>query len=112
MIEGTVKIVGGREKKLQHGYPWVQRGEILEVSSGVTPGGSGTPYQLSPRNAWNRHLQSPKSVSCARTHHRRRADRPRVFPAAIGRALRYRQRVVQDTNAMRFCSASRMGCQD
>jgi hypothetical protein len=27
MIEGIVKIVGGREKKLQHGYPWVQRGE-------------------------------------------------------------------------------------
>jgi 23S rRNA (cytosine1962-C5)-methyltransferase len=39
MIEGTVKIVGGREKKLQHGYPWVQRGEISEVSGAPTPGG-------------------------------------------------------------------------
>ncbi|MFN7017618.1 MAG: hypothetical protein ACK4P5_10765, partial [Fimbriimonadales bacterium] len=38
MIEGSVRIVGGREKKLQHGYPWVQRGEISEVQGAPTPG--------------------------------------------------------------------------
>lgn len=102
MIEGTVKIVGGREKKLQHGYPWVQRSEISEVSGTITPGalvrvvnfrnetlGIGT---FNPMPRFPVRLLTTEDEPIDRAFFERR----------ITRALQHRQRVVQDTNAMRI----------
>jgi len=102
MIEGTVKIVGGREKKLQHGYPWVQRGEILEVSSGVTPGALvrliSYRHETLGIGTYNPQSRFPVRVL---TTEEEPIDRA-FFLQRLERALRYRQRVVQDTNAMRL----------
>jgi len=102
MIEGTVKIVGGREKKLQHGYPWVQRGEISEVSGAPTPGGLVRIVNF--RNeALGIGTYNPQSRFPVRmlTTEDEPIDRA-FFERRLERALRYRQRVVQDTNAMRL----------
>jgi 23S rRNA (cytosine1962-C5)-methyltransferase len=102
MIEGTVKIVGGREKKLQHGYPWVQRGEISEVSGAPTPGGLVRIVNF--RNeALGVGTYNPQSRFPVRmlTTEDEPIDRA-FFERRLERALRYRQRVVQDTNAMRL----------
>ena len=102
MIEGTVKIVGGREKKLQHGYPWVQRGEILEVSSGVTPGALvrliSYRHETLGIGTYNPQSRFPVRVL---TTEEEPIDRA-FFLQRLERALRHRQRVVQDTNAMRL----------
>lgn len=102
MIEGTVKIIGGREKKLQHGYPWVQRGEISEVSGSLTPGalvrvvnfrnetlGIGT---FNPMTRFPVRLLTTEDEPIDRAFFERR----------IERALQHRQHVVHDTNAMRI----------
>ena len=102
MIEGAVRIVGGREKKLQHGYPWVQRGEIAEVSGTPTPGAlvrvlnfRGEPLGI---GLYNPHSRFPVRILTTQ-------DEPideRFFAARLEKALQHRQRTVQDTNAMRI----------
>lgn len=102
MIEGAVRIVGGREKKLQHGYPWVQRGEISEVQGAPTPGAlvrvlnfRGEPLGIGTYNP-----QSRFPVRILTTQ-----DEPidqAFFVRRLEHALRYRERVVSDTNAMRL----------
>jgi 23S rRNA (cytosine1962-C5)-methyltransferase len=102
MIEGIVKIVGGREKKLQHGYPWVQRGEISEVLGAPTPGALVRVVNFRNETlgigTYNPQSRFPVRVLTA-------ADEPidrAFFEQRLERALRHRQRVVQDTNAMRL----------
>jgi 23S rRNA (cytosine1962-C5)-methyltransferase len=102
MIEGIVKIVGGREKKLQHGYPWVQRGEISEVLGAPTPGALVriVNFRNETLGIGTYNPQSRFPVRVLTT-----ADEPidrAFFEQRLERALRYRQRVVQDTNAMRL----------
>jgi 23S rRNA (cytosine1962-C5)-methyltransferase len=102
MIEGLVKIVGGREKKLQHGYPWVQRGEISEVLGAPTPGALVriVNFRNETLGIGTYNPQSRFPVRVLTT-----ADEPidrAFFEQRLERALRYRQRVVQDTNAMRL----------
>jgi 23S rRNA (cytosine1962-C5)-methyltransferase len=102
MIEGIVKIVGGREKKLQHGYPWVQRGEISEVRGAPTPGALVriVTFRNETLGIGTYNPQSRFPVRVLTT-----ADEPidrAFFEQRLERALRYRQRVVQDTNAMRL----------
>jgi 23S rRNA (cytosine1962-C5)-methyltransferase len=102
MIEGLVKIVGGREKKLQHGYPWVQRGEISEVLGAPTPGALVriVTFRNETLGIGTYNPQSRFPVRVLTT-----ADEPidrAFFEQRLERALRYRQRVVQDTNAMRL----------
>jgi len=102
MIEGIVKIVGGREKKLQHGYPWVQRGEISEVLGAPTPGALVriVNFRNETLGIGTYNPQSRFPVRLLTT-----ADEPidrAFFEQRLERALRYRQRVVQDTNAMRL----------
>jgi 23S rRNA (cytosine1962-C5)-methyltransferase len=102
MIEGIVKIVGGREKKLQHGYPWVQRGEISEVLGAPTPGAlvRVVNFRNETLGIGTYNPQSRFPVRVLTT-----ADEPidrAFFEQRLERALRYRQRVVQDTNAMRL----------
>ena len=102
MIEGIVKIVGGREKKLQHGYPWVQRGEISEVLGAPTPGALVRIVNFRNETlgigTYNPQSRFPVRVLTA-------ADEPidrAFFERRLEHALRHRQRVVQDTNAMRL----------
>ena len=102
MIEGIVKIVGGREKKLQHGYPWVQRGEISEVLGAPTPGALVriVNFRNETLGIGTYNPQSRFPVRVLTT-----ADEPidrAFFEQRLERALRHRQRVVQDTNAMRL----------
>jgi 23S rRNA (cytosine1962-C5)-methyltransferase len=102
MIEGIVKIVGGREKKLQHGYPWVQRGEISEVLGAPTPGALVriVTFRNETLGIGTYNPQSRFPVRVLTT-----ADEPidrAFFEQRLERALRHRQRVVQDTNAMRL----------
>jgi 23S rRNA (cytosine1962-C5)-methyltransferase len=102
MIEGLVKIVGGREKKLQHGYPWVQRGEISEVLGAPTPGALVriVTFRNETLGIGTYNPQSRFPVRVLTT-----ADEPidrAFFEQRLERALRHRQRVVQDTNAMRL----------
>jgi len=102
MIEGLVKIVGGREKKLQHGYPWVQRGEISEVLGAPTPGALVriVNFRNETLGIGTYNPQSRFPVRVLTT-----ADEPidrAFFEQRLERALRHRQRVVQDTNAMRL----------
>jgi len=102
MIEGLVKIVGGREKKLQHGYPWVQRGEISEVLGAPTPGALVriVTFRNETLGIGTYNPQSRFPVRVLTT-----ADEPidrAFFERRLERALRHRQRVVQDTNAMRL----------
>jgi 23S rRNA (cytosine1962-C5)-methyltransferase len=102
MIEGIVKIVGGREKKLQHGYPWVQRGEISEVLGAPTPGAlvRVVNFRNETLGIGTYNPQSRFPVRVLTT-----ADEPidrAFFEQRLERALRHRQRVVQDTNAMRL----------
>jgi 23S rRNA (cytosine1962-C5)-methyltransferase len=102
MIEGIVKIVGGREKKLQHGYPWVQRGEISEVLGAPTHGALVriVNFRNETLGIGTYNPQSRFPVRVLTT-----ADEPidrAFFEQRLERALRYRQRVVQDTNAMRL----------
>jgi 23S rRNA (cytosine1962-C5)-methyltransferase len=102
MIEGLVKIVGGREKKLQHGYPWVQRGEISEVLGAPTPGAlvRVVNFRNETLGIGTYNPQSRFPVRVLTT-----ADEPidrAFFEQRLERALRHRQRVVQDTNAMRL----------
>ncbi|GIV09379.1 MAG: rRNA large subunit methyltransferase I [Fimbriimonadales bacterium] len=102
MIEGSVRIIGGREKKLQHGYPWVQRGEISEVHGAPTPGalvqvlnfrgellGVGT---YNPQSRFPVRMLTTQDEPINQT----------FFEARLERALRHRERVVSDTNAMRL----------
>ncbi|MDW8107187.1 MAG: class I SAM-dependent rRNA methyltransferase [Armatimonadota bacterium] len=95
-------MVGGREKKLHHGYPWVQRGEIAEVIGTPTPG--ALVRVLSYRGefvgigTYNPHSRFPVRLL---TPNEEPIDRS-FFEARLERALRYRQRVVQGTNAMRL----------
>lgn len=102
MIEGIVKIVGGREKKLQHGYPWVQRGEISEVLGAPTPGALVriVNFRNETLGIGTYNPQSRFPVRLLTT-----ADEPidrAFFERRLEHALRHRQRVVQDTNAMRL----------
>jgi 23S rRNA (cytosine1962-C5)-methyltransferase len=102
MIEGLVKIVGGREKKLQHGYPWVQRGEISEVLGAPTPGALVriVNFRNETLGIGTYNPQSRFPVRLLTT-----ADEPidrAFFERRLEHALRHRQRVVQDTNAMRL----------
>jgi len=102
MIEGVVKIVGGREKKLQHGYPWVQRGEISEVLGAPTPGAlvRVANFRNETLGVGTYNPQSRFPVRMLTTE-----DEPidrAFFERRLERALRHRQRVVQDTNAMRL----------
>jgi 23S rRNA (cytosine1962-C5)-methyltransferase len=102
MIEGIVKIVGGREKKLQHGYPWVQRGEISEVLGAPTPGAlvRVVNFRNETLGIGTYNPQSRFPVRLLTT-----ADEPidrAFFERRLEHALRHRQRVVQDTNAMRL----------
>jgi 23S rRNA (cytosine1962-C5)-methyltransferase len=102
MIEGIVRIVGGREKKLQHGYPWVQRGEISEVLGAPTPGALVriVNFRNETLGIGTYNPQSRFPVRVLTT-----ADEPidrAFFEQRLERALRHRQRVVQDTNAMRL----------
>jgi 23S rRNA G2069 N7-methylase RlmK/C1962 C5-methylase RlmI len=102
MIEGSVKIVGGREKKLQHGYPWVQRGEISDVSGAPTPGGLvrvvNFRNEMLGIGTYNPQSRFPVRMLTTEDEPIDRA----FFERRLERALRYRQRVVQDTNAMRI----------
>jgi 23S rRNA (cytosine1962-C5)-methyltransferase len=102
MIEGLVKIVGGREKKLQHGYPWVQRGEISEVLGAPTPGALVRIVNFRNETlgigTYNPQSRFPVRLLTI-------ADEPidrAFFERRLEHALRHRQRVVQDTNAMRL----------
>ncbi|MDM7461280.1 MAG: hypothetical protein P3X24_006495 [bacterium] len=102
MIEGSVRIVGGREKKLQHGYPWVQRGEISEVQGAPTPGAlvRVLNFRGEPLGVGTYNPQSRFPVRLLTTQ-----DEPidqAFFEARLTRALRSRERVVRDTNAMRL----------
>ncbi len=102
MIEGSVRIVGGREKKLQHGYPWVQRGEVSDVQGAPTPGAlvrvlnfRGEPLGVGTYNPQSRFPVRLLTMQ----------DEPidqAFFEARLARALRSRERVVRDTNAMRL----------
>ncbi|MCS7301272.1 MAG: class I SAM-dependent rRNA methyltransferase [Fimbriimonadales bacterium] len=102
MIEGAVRIIGGREKKLQHGYPWVQRGEISEVSGAPTPGALVRVLnfrgELLGIGTYNPQSRFPVRILTT-------CDEPideTFFATRLERALRYRERVVSDTNAMRL----------
>lgn len=102
MIEGAVRIVGGREKKLQHGYPWVQRGEISEVSGAPTPGALVQVLNFRGESLgvgmYNPQSRFPVRILTTQ-------DEPideSFFAARLEKALQHRQRVVQDTNAMRI----------
>lgn len=101
MIEGVVKIVGGREKKLLHGYPWVQRGEISEVLNTPTPGAlvqvvnfRGEPLGI---GTYNPHSRFPVRILTVQ----KEPINQNFFAARLEKALQHRQRTVQDTNAMR-----------
>lgn len=37
-VDGAIVLQGGREKKIRHFYPWVQRGEIASTQGNPTPG--------------------------------------------------------------------------
>ncbi|MFN4033354.1 MAG: class I SAM-dependent rRNA methyltransferase [Fimbriimonadales bacterium] len=102
MIKGSVRIVGGREKKLQHGYPWVQRGEISEVQGAPTPGALvqvlNFRSELLGVGTYNPQSRFPVRMLTMQ-------DEPidqAFFEARFTRALRCRERVVSDTNAMRL----------
>lgn len=102
MIEGSVRIIGGREKKLQHGYPWVQRGEISEVHGAPSPGALVQVLnfrgELLGIGTYNPQSRFPVRLLTTQ-------DEPidqAFFENRLERALRYRERVVSDTNAMRL----------
>lgn len=101
MLEGAVRVVGGREKKLLHGYPWVQRGEIAEVSGAPTPGALVRVLsfrgELLGIGTYNPNSRFPVRLL---TLHDEPIDRA-FFETRLERAIRLRQRVVHDTNAMR-----------
>lgn len=101
MLEGVVKIVGGREKKLLHGYPWVQRGEISEVLNTPTPGAlvqvvnfRGEPLGI---GTYNPHSRFPVRILTVQEE----PINQNFFATRLEKALQHRQRTVQDTNAMR-----------
>ncbi|GIV07143.1 MAG: rRNA large subunit methyltransferase I [Fimbriimonadales bacterium] len=102
MIEGSVRIIGGREKKLQHGYPWVLRGEISEVHGAPTPGALVQVLnfrgELLGVGTYNPQSRFPVRMLTTQDDSINQA----FFEARLERALRHRERVVSDTNAMRL----------
>ncbi|MCS6919097.1 MAG: class I SAM-dependent rRNA methyltransferase, partial [Fimbriimonadales bacterium] len=87
---------------MQHGYPWVQRGEISEVQGAPTPGAlvQVLNFRGEPLGVGTYNPQSRFPVRLLTTH-----DEPidrAFFEKRLERALRYRERVVSDTNAMRL----------
>jgi 23S rRNA (cytosine1962-C5)-methyltransferase len=102
VIEGTVWLKAGREKKIRHLYPWVQRGEIARVDGSPSDGGlvqlrahDGSWLGIATYNARSRF---PARVL---THQEEAIDQP-FFARRFEACLRLRQHLVDQTDAYRL----------
>lgn len=101
-MQATVRVKCGREKKILHGYPWIQKGEVLSVEGGPEPGslvmvqdchgnflgiGSYNPVSRFPVRLFT--LENELIDAC-------------FFQKRLERALRQRQATVRDTDAYRL----------
>jgi 23S rRNA (cytosine1962-C5)-methyltransferase len=102
VIEGTVWLKAGREKKIRHLYPWVQREEIARVDGAPTDGGlvrlldhAGTLLGIATYHARSRF---PARLLTMQDEAIDTAFFARRFEAAA----RLRQHRVQETDAFRL----------
>ena len=102
MIEGTVWLKAGREKKIRHRYPWVQRGEIAQVEGVPTDGGlvrllahDGTPLGIATYNSRSRFPARMLTLQ------EETIDEV-FFARRFEQCLHLRQRWITDTNAYRL----------
>ncbi len=102
MIEGAVWLKAGREGKIRHFYPWVQRGEIARVDGSPTDG--GLVHLLAHDGTWlgiatyNSRSRFPARLLTLQ-------DEPidsAFFARCFERALHLRQQLVADTDAYRL----------
>ncbi len=102
MIEGTLWLKAGREKKIRHLYPWVQRGEIARVDGLPTDG--SLVHLRAHDGSWlgiatyNSHSRFPARVLTLQDE----AIDAVFFARRVQHALQLRQRLVSDTNAYRL----------
>ncbi|MEN3001608.1 MAG: class I SAM-dependent rRNA methyltransferase [Armatimonadota bacterium] len=101
MIEGAVWLKAGREKKIRHLYPWVQRGEIARVEGSPTDG--GLVRLLAHDSTWlgiatyNSQSRFPARLLTLQEE----AIDTAFFARRFEHALQLRQRLVTDTDAYR-----------
>jgi len=102
MIEGAVWLKAGREKKIRHLYPWVQRGEIARVDGSPTDGGLVRLFAhdgvLLGIAIYNSRSRFPARVLTLQDE----AIDEAFFAQRLEYALHLRQRFVTDTNAYRL----------
>ncbi|MCX7687592.1 MAG: class I SAM-dependent rRNA methyltransferase [Fimbriimonadales bacterium] len=102
MIQAKVRLKAGREKKIQHGYPWVQKGEILAVEGAPEVGTLVAVYDAQNRwlgiGSYNPLSRFPVRILTT-------IEEPidtAFFVRRLEQALRLRQTVVNETNAYRL----------
>mgnify|MGYP001773317364 CR=1 FL=1 len=102
MIEGAVWLKAGREKKIRHLYPWVQRGEIDRIEGSPTDGGlirllahDGTLLGIATYHSRSRF---PARVLTLQEE----AINEAFFARRFENALQLRRRVITETDAYRL----------
>ncbi len=102
MIEGTLWLKAGREKKIRHLYPWVQRGEVARVDGSPTDG--GLVHLRAHDGSWlgiatyNSRSRFPARILTLQDE----AIDTTFFARRLQHALQLRQRLISDTNAYRL----------